>query len=262
MTESGGSAENPTAPFVPPAADSAPPAPSAPKAPGPAVQPWAVAAGLGMIFVILAITAWLDNTSFPGGYWAVIVTTLLGVIVNPRSARADASAPARTASGSLTESAWQVLVGVGAIAAVLCAIGMAFTGHPSAQGAFEVTVGGLAGLLINGSRFAVPQTLLQDVRGLLGKPGELQRLGAAVRAARGRAGRRVIVAGRRRGRGIAALGLGGSLSGLGGLLRPGSRCATVGRTAPDLRDQLLQPRPAQAAERAVRPRPVQDRDLE
>src|SRR5262245_42180003 len=101
MTESGRSAENPTAPVGPPAAEQAPPAPSAPKAPGPAVQPWAVAVGLGIIFVILAVTAWLANTSFPGGYWAVIVTTLLGVVVNPRSARADASAPARAASGSL-----------------------------------------------------------------------------------------------------------------------------------------------------------------
>jgi hypothetical protein len=183
MTESGGSAENPTTPI--------PPAPAAPNAPGPAVQPWAVAVGLGIIFVILAITAWLDDTSFPGGYWAVIVTTLLGVMVNPRPSRAAAADP-------LTGSAWQVLVAVGAAAAVFCAIGMAFTGHPSAQGAFEVAVGGLAGLLVNGARFAVPQTLLQDVRGLLGKPGELQP-GAAVGAAGGRAGRGgVVVVSRRR----------------------------------------------------------------
>lgn len=186
MSEPGRSAENPTAPIGPPAADPEPPAPAGPRVPGPAVQPWAVAVSLGIIFVILAITAWLDNTSFPGGYWAVIVTTLLGVMVNPRPARAQGDAD------PLTGSAWQVLVAVGAVAAVFCAIGMAFTGHPSAQGAFEVAVGGLAGLLLNGARFAVPQTLLQDVRGLLGKPGELQP-GAAVGAAGRGAGRRVLV---------------------------------------------------------------------
>jgi hypothetical protein len=193
MSEPGRSAENPAAPIGPPAAGSAPSAPAAPKAPGPAVQPWAVAVSLGIIFIILAVTAWLDNTSFPGGYWAVIVTTLLGVMVNPRPTRAEA------ATDPLTGSAWQVLVAVGAVAAVFCAIGMAFTGHPSAQGAFEVAVGGLAGLLVNGARFAVPQTLLQDVRGLLGKPGELQP-GAAVGTAGGGSGRGVlVVVSRRRG---------------------------------------------------------------
>ena len=193
MSEPGRSAEDLTAPIGPPAADPEPPAPAVPKAPGQAVQPWAVAVGLGIIFVILAIIAWLGDTSFPGGYWAVIVTTLLGVMVNPRPGRAEAAAD------PLTGSAWQVLVAVGAAAAVFCAIGMAFTGHPSAQGAFEVAVGGLAGLLVNGARFAVPQTLLQDVRGLLGRPGELQP-GGAVGAAGGRAGRRVlVVVGRRRG---------------------------------------------------------------